>query len=119
MFTDDCCSLNTKDCFSKFALDVLGHVSGITIKNENIKKLIFVDKHYRAMAYMLRHWIPNPGVPGSKPLDGSNVDSAFHPFKFDQLSTKNCWELNGKSKISLRSGSVALRQLNPIHEKGP
>ena len=96
MFTDDYCSLNTKNCFGKFALDVLGHVSRITIKNEKIKKLIFVDKDYRAMDYMLRHWIPNPGVPGSKPLDGSIVDSAFHPSKFDQLSTKNCWELNGK-----------------------
>ena len=29
----------------------------------------------------LRHWIPNPGVPGFKMLGGSEVNSAFHPMK--------------------------------------
>ena len=36
------------------------------------------------------------GVPCSKPLDGSMVNSAFHPSEVDKLSTRNFWELNGK-----------------------
>ena len=38
----------------------------------------------------------NPGVPCSKPLGGSKVDSAFHPYEVDKMSTSNFWELNGK-----------------------
>ena len=37
-----------------------------------------------------------PGVPCSKPLDCSNVDSAFHPSKVDKMSIRNFWELSGK-----------------------
>ena len=37
----------------------------------------------------LRRWIPNPGVPCSKPLGGSKVDSALHPSKVDKMSTRN------------------------------
>ena len=44
----------------------------------------------------LRHWIPNPGVPCSKPLDGSKVDSAFYPSEVDKMSARNFWELSGK-----------------------
>ena len=40
--------------------------------------------------------IPNPVVPCSKPLSGSKVDSAFHPFEVDKMSTRNFWELSGK-----------------------
>ena len=36
---------------------------------------------YGAMAQGLRRWIPNPGVPSTKPMSGSMVDSAFHPSK--------------------------------------
>ena len=36
---------------------------------------------YGAIAQWLRRWIPNPGVPCSKPLGGSKVDSAFHPYQ--------------------------------------
>ena len=46
------------------------------------------------MALWLRHWIPNPGVPCSKPQDDSKVDSAP---EVDQMSTRNFWELNGKN----------------------
>ena len=42
-----------------------------------------------AVAYCLMRWIPNPEVLGSKPLGGSKVNSAFHPFKGNQLSTRN------------------------------
>ena len=45
---------------------------------------------------VLRRWIPEPGVPGSKPLNGSKVDTAFHPFNVDQMSTRNSWGLSGK-----------------------
>ena len=44
----------------------------------------------------LRPWIPNPQVPFSKPLGGSEVDSAFHLSKVDKMSTRNFWELSGK-----------------------
>ena len=40
----------------------------------------------------------------SKPLGGSKINSAFHLVK---------------SKLYPRIGSVALRQLNPIHKKEP
>ena len=36
------------------------------------------------------------GVPCSKPLGGSRVDSAFHPPEVDKMSTRNFWELSGK-----------------------
>ena len=42
-----------------------------------------------AVAYCLMRWIPNPEVLGSKPLGGSKVNSAFHPFKGNQLSARN------------------------------
>ena len=32
----------------------------------------------------------------SKPLDGSKVDSAFHPSEVNKMSTRNFWELGGK-----------------------
>ena len=41
-------------------------------------------------------WIPNLGVPYSKPLGGSKVDSAVHPSKVDQLSARNIWGISGK-----------------------
>ena len=49
-----------------------------------------------AMAWWLRRWITNPGVPCSKPLGGSKVDSAFHPSEVDKMSTRKFWELNGR-----------------------
>ena len=45
-----------------------------------------------AMAEWWRRWIPNPGVLCLKPLGASKVDSAFHPFKVDKMSTRNFWE---------------------------
>ena len=45
---------------------------------------------------LTRRWISNPGVPCSKPLGGSKVDSAFHPSEVDKMSTRNYWELSGK-----------------------
>ena len=57
-------------------------------------------------------------APGSKRLDGSKGDSAFHPPKVNQVPGTPV-VLVVKSKLSPRSGSAALRQVNPIHEKGP
>ena len=31
-----------------------------------------------------------------EPLDGSKVDSAFHPSEVGKMSTKHFWELSGK-----------------------
>ena len=40
--------------------------------------------------------------------------------EFNQMSTRNFWQLIVvKSKLSPCRGFVALKQLNPIHEKGP
>ena len=64
----------------------------------------------------LGHWIPIPGVQGSKPLGGSKVDLAFHPSEVNQMSTRTSWRFSG---LSPRSGSAALIQLNPINKKGP
>ena len=38
----------------------------------------------------------NSGDPGSKPLDGSKVDPAFHLSEAGQMSTRNIWELSDK-----------------------
>ena len=50
-----------------------------------------------AMTQWLKCQISNPGVPCSRPLSGSKVDSAFHPFEVDKMSTRNFWELSGKN----------------------
>ena len=76
-------------------------------------------RHYIADNSVLRRQIPNPEVPCSKPLGGSKVDPTFHLSDINQISIKNFWELSGKKKLPLRSGSVALRELNLIHQKGP
>ena len=64
-------------------------------------KIIFcitdTRKTHGAMAYWLRHWISNLGVPCSKPLGGAKVDSAFHPSKVDKMGTRSIWELSGKN----------------------
>ena len=81
-----------------------------------------VDKLKHAVAQCLRCWIPNPEVPGSKPLRGSKVNSDFHPSEGNQFSTRNCWKPGNrivKRKLSHRSCSVALKQLNLLHKKGP
>ena len=49
--------------------------------------------------------LSNSGVPCSKPPGGSKVDSAFHPSEVGKMSTRNFWELSGKSKLPPRSGS--------------
>ena len=41
-------------------------------------------------------WIPNPGVPCSKPLGGSKVDSASHPSEVNKMGTRNFWEFGIK-----------------------
>ena len=40
------------------------------------------------------------GVPCSKPLGGSKVDSAFHPSKVGKMSTRNFWELSDKKQTA-------------------
>ena len=64
----------------------------------------------------VRHWIPNPGIPCSKPLGGSKVDSAFHlseVAKFPGIS-KN---LVVKSKLPPRSG-CSLEAVETHPQKG-
>ena len=53
----------------------------------------------------MEQWPPSPGVPCSKPLGGSKVDSAFHPSEVNEVSTRNFWGLVVKSKLPPQSGS--------------
>ena len=46
--------------------------------------------------YFFNSIILNPEASCSKPLDGSKVDSAFHPSEVDKMSTRNLWEPRGK-----------------------
>ena len=68
------------------------------IKNFRLKGCLdrLKSRKYPFMAECLRCCIPNPGVLCSKPLGSSKVNSAFHPSKVDEMSTKNFWELSGK-----------------------
>ena len=54
------------------------------------------DKIFEAMASWLRWWILDSRVLYSKWLGGSNVDSAFHSPKVDQMSSRNFRELSDK-----------------------
>ena len=45
--------------------------------------------------WYIRGWIPNPTVLCSKPLGSFKVDTAFHPSKFDKMSTRDFWEVSG------------------------
>ena len=55
-----------------------------------------IKNTWKGIKSLISRWIPNPGVPCSKPLGGSKVDSAFHPPEVDKMSTRNFWELSGK-----------------------
>ena len=54
--------------------------------------------------------------PVFKTLGGSKVDSAFHPSKVDKMSARNFGELKVNCLLEV---ALALRQLNPVHKKGP
>ena len=60
---------------------------------ENLKK-----EHIQSHPNWLGRWIPNPGVPGSKSLGDSKVNSAFYPSEVDQMGTRTYWGLSGKKK---------------------
>ena len=38
-----------------------------------------------------RHWITDSGIPVSRSIGSSKVDSAFHPFEVYQVSTRNSY----------------------------
>ena len=60
-----------------------------------VKNFMLLCVHSRiALPYFLA--ISVFGVPCSKPLGGSKVDSAFHPSEVDKMSTRNLWELSGE-----------------------
>ena len=86
---------------------------------------LFICTYVRSNCLWLRHWIPNPGFPSSKPLCGSKFDSALHPSEVQPLHPSDVDKMRpgmpGKlvvrNKFSLHSGFVVSRQLNPIHKK--
>ena len=57
------------------------------------------------IAEWLRRCIPNPGVPCSKQLGGSKVDSAFHPSEVEKGVPEIPGDLVKKVKLPPRSGS--------------
>ena len=59
------------------------------------------------MAKWFGCWIPNLGVPGSKTLGDSMVDSAFDPSSVNQMNIRNSWDLVAQRKLSPYCGSVA------------
>ena len=65
-------------------------------KNVTVKASYHTFSKFRIVGVMASHWIPNLEVLDSKPLGGSKVDSAFHPSKVDEMSTRNSWRLSGK-----------------------
>ena len=54
----------------------------------------------------------------TNPVEGSKVDSAFHPSGVDKMSTRNSGNLVVKGKLSPGSGS-SLDTVEPVHRKGP
>ena len=66
-----------------------------------------------AMAQWLRHWIPNTGVSYSKPLSDSKVNSAFHPSKYDKMSTRNTWGPSSKRKNASSQWLCSLETVEP------
>ena len=88
-------------CFQVFQGSVLLSSCLVTRLNTGNVKCIHItfvvttcqyDVIYGAVAQWLQRWIPSPGVPCSRPLGGSNVVSAFHLSKIDQMITRNFWE---------------------------
>ena len=69
------------------------------------------------MAQWFRCWIPNQEVQRSKSVSGSN--SVFILLNFMKWVPGTPGELKLEGELSPCSGSVALKQLNPIHKKGP
>ena len=87
----------------------------------NLKYFSFLKNDFPKMAKQLKRWIPNPGILGSKPLGASKVNSTSQSFillGFIKWVPETPGDQVVKSKLSPCSGSVALRQLNPIHKKG-
>ena len=66
--------------------------------NCNKKFLLESDRNYIPLSNGLvgKALVSNPGVRCSKALVGFKIDSAFHPFEVDKMSTRNFWELSGK-----------------------
>ena len=54
---------------------------------------------YGEMSYSLGHWIPNQRIWNSKPLGCPKVDSAFHSFEVDRMSTNNSLGVSGKNTL--------------------
>ena len=65
-------------------------------------------------------WVHSAAISDKRLVEAgvSKATSAFRPSEVDQMSTGNSRDLVLKSKLSLRSGSIVLRQLNPIHKSG-
>ena len=62
----------------------------------NNRILVFILKLLWSDRLVVKALDSQSRVPCSKTLGGSKVDSAFHPFEVDKMSTRNFWELSGK-----------------------
>ena len=72
-----------------------------------------------AMAWWLRRWIPNPGVHVQNHWMTPRSTKSFILPKLIKRVPRIFENLMLKSKLPPRSGSAALRQLNPIHKNRP
>ena len=65
------------------------------IQNESKDGLVVVTATTKSVKKWLGCWAPNSGVPDSKLLDNSKVNSVLHPSEVDYMSTRNFWGLSG------------------------
>ena len=62
------------------------------------------------MTWCLGHWSTILGVPGSKPVSGLMVNSAFHPSEDDQMSKENLLGVSGFKTCPLGSWNLFMKR---------
>ena len=72
-----------------------------------------INRLYGTMAQWLRYWISNLGIPWTRTLNGSKVDSVFHPSKVDKRVPRISGNLVGKSKPASRTASASHEAIEP------
>ena len=84
------------------------------------KWMIEVNNHLNSSDHFYKHLSPNKWSTFKSMVTLIFiVDLAYHPFKDNQMSTRNSLGLVVKSKLCPSNGSIALGQLKPIYKKGP
>ena len=134
MFSSEFCKITKSNCFTEHLRKTVSgtsHAGGPIYFSIHINKTTFTKQDHNKTTneqelcfiyIMLNLGWKNTGEKNFQYITWVidiyyKVDSAFHPSKVYQMSTKNSWELTVKSKLSPRRVSVTWRQLNSIHNK--